>query len=169
MLMWQNLLKKIASFRRDDRGIQLAELAIVLPIMLVMFGAVAEFGRYFQTYTTLAKGSRVAARYLATACAFGEDDAKAKNLVVYGNEAGTGTPVVEGLSTANINIVRRNSGGGVTSGFPMTITVEIVNFQHTPIFDLGALMKSSTFSLAINVKPSVTMRYLLTQSPACGA
>ena len=65
---------KIKSFKRDDRGLQLVELAIAVPILVLLFAAAAEFGRYFQEYTTLAKGSRVAARYLATACTNGVDD-----------------------------------------------------------------------------------------------
>ena len=162
--MWQTLLKKITRFKRDDRGIQLVELAIALPILIVLFAGVAEFGRYFQTYTTLAKGSRVAARYLATARVNGADDLAAKNLVVYGNLAGTGSPIVNGLTISNVNVTRRNGAGAVTNGFPATVTIEITNFKHTPVFDLGKLMNSS-LSLNVDVKPSVTMRYLLTQSP----
>jgi Flp pilus assembly protein TadG len=41
-------------FRRDEQGIQLLETAIVIPILLVMFAGVAEFGRYFYEYNTLA-------------------------------------------------------------------------------------------------------------------
>ena len=37
----------LSRFRRDDRGLQLVEVALVIPIMLLLFGAVAEFGRYF--------------------------------------------------------------------------------------------------------------------------
>ncbi len=163
--MWQTLLKKITGFRRDDRGLQLVELAIALPVLIVLFAGVAEFGRYFQTYTTLAKGSRVAARYLATARVNGMDDAGAKNLVVYGNLAGTGSPIVNGLTADNVIVIRRNTAGAVTNGFPATVTIEITNFKHTPVFDLGKLMNSS-LSLNVDVKPSVTMRYLLTQSPS---
>lgn len=162
--MWQTLLRKITCFRRDDRGLQLVELAITLPVLIVLFAGVAEFGRYFQTYTTLAKGSRVAARYLATARVNGLDDPAAKNLVVYGNLAGTGSPIVNGLTVNNVSVTRRNTAGAVTSGFPATVTIEITNFKHTPVFDLGKLMNSS-LSLNVDVKPSVTMRYLLTQSP----
>lgn len=164
--MWPMLLTRLALFRRDDRGLQLVELALVLPILIVLFAAVAEFGRYFQAYTTLAKGSRVAARYLATASTCGADDPEAKKLVVYGNTAGTGSPIINGLAVENVNIIRRDATGAVTTGFPTTITVEIINFQHTPIFDLGALTKTST-SLNIAVKPSITMRYLLTQPVGC--
>ena len=159
------LLDKIKSFKRDDRGLQLVELAITLPIMVLLFAAAAEFGRYFQEYTTLAKGSRVAARYLATACINGADDSAAKNLVVYGNVAGTGSPIVNGLATTNVTIVRA-VGGVATGGFPETVTVKIENFNHTPLFNLGQLMGNS-LSMNIAVKPSVTMRYLLTQPPSC--
>ena len=160
------IFKKLTSFRRDDRGLQLVELAIALPVMVLLFAAAAEFGRYFQEYTTLAKGTRMAARYMATACTNGSDDLTAKNLVVYGNETGTGSPIVNGLLVENVEIVKRNAAGAVTSGFPTTITIQIVNFQHKPLFNLGKLMGNSV-SLAIDIKPSVTMRYLLTQSPLC--
>ena len=164
--MRRTLFSKVLSFKRDDRGLQLVELAITLPIIVLLFAAAAEFGRYFQEYTTLAKGNRVAARFLATGCATGGDDAAAKNLVVFGNTAGTGSPIVNGLTTNNVVIERRNQSGALTTGFPTTITVKIVNFNHSPLFNLGQLMGNS-LSMNIAVKPSVTMRYLLTQSPSC--
>jgi hypothetical protein len=48
---------------------------------------------------------------------------------------------------------------------PETVTVQISNYKHQPIFDLGQLIKVPSLSLNIDVKPSVTMRYLLTQPP----
>ncbi len=163
--MLRVLLKKTSSFTRNDRGIQLVELAIALPVMILLFAAVAEFGRYFYEYTTLAKGSRVAVRYLATARTNGDDDLAAKNLVVYGNLAGTGSPIVNGLAPDNVEITRRNSAGvPLAGGIPNTVTVRIINYTHSPLFDLGKLTNSS-LSLAVDVKPSVTMRYLLTQVP----
>src|ERR1700693_5581299 len=77
---------------KDERGIQLVELAIVIPIFVMLFAATAEFGRYFYEYTTLAKASRAGARYLATAAVNSTEDTKAKNLVVFGNAAGPGSP-----------------------------------------------------------------------------
>src|ERR1700752_1425139 len=118
----------IVRFSRDERGIQLAELAIVLPLMVLMFAATAEFGRYFYEYSTLAKATRVGTRYLANACvgaSFGEDT-KAKNLVVYGNVAGTGSPIISGLSTTNIRVTYLNSlGAPQTAGVPDTVTVDV--------------------------------------------
>lgn len=163
--MYRKLLRKVTTFTRNERGLQLVELAIALPVMILLFAAVAEFGRYFQEYTTLAKGSRVAVRYLATARTNGLDDLAAQNLVVYGNMAGTGSPIVPGLDTSNVLITRRNAAGSpVSGGIPNTVTIEISNFKHSPLFDIGKLM-SNRLSMNIDVKPSVTMRYLLTQTP----
>ncbi len=150
---------RIVRFARNERGVQLAELAIVLPIFLMLFGATAEFGRFFYEYTTLAKGARAGSRYLVTAPVTADEDAIAKNIVVYGNPAGTGSPIVAGLTTANVTITR---AGGAPS-LPETVKVQITGYTHQPIFDLGKIVNSNTLSMSIDVKPSVTMRYLLTQ------
>lgn len=153
--------RRLHTFRRDERGVQLVELAVVLPLFLMLFAATAEFGRYFYEYTTVAKASRVAARFLVTAKVSAANDTTAKNLVVYGNTAGTGTPILYGLSTANVQITRQ---GGVAS-IPETVTVSIVDYKHTPVFDLGKMLNNTTITTAVDVKPSVTMRFLLTQPP----
>src|SRR5918992_785745 len=88
---WRRLFD-LQRLRRDERGVQLVEAAIVLPIFLVLFAATAEFGRYFYEYTTLAKATRSGARYLSTAPVVAGEDAAAKNIVVYGNPAGSGSP-----------------------------------------------------------------------------
>ncbi len=151
----------LRQFIRNERGVQLVELAIVVPIFVLLFAATSEFGRYFYEYTTLAKASRAGARYLATSAVNGTEDTKAKNIVVYGNAAGTGSPVLAGMTAGNVVIVRQ---GGVPV-LPQTVKVQIDGFKHQPIFDLGGLIKVPSLSLNIDVKPSVTMRYLLTQPP----
>jgi hypothetical protein len=45
------------------------------------------------------------------------------------------------------------------------VTVQIVGYQHQPIFNVGALLNNAGLSLNVDVKPSVTMRYLLTTPP----
>ena len=50
----------------------------------------------------------------------------------------------------------------MTGGIPNTVTIQIIDFTHSPLFDLGTLTNTS-LTLDIDVKPSVTMRYLLTQ------
>jgi len=148
-------------FARDERGLQLVEAAIVVPIFLVLFGATAEFGRYFYEYTTLAKAARAGSRYLTTAPVVATEDTAAKNIVVYGNAAGTGTPILPSLTTTQVVITRQ---GGVLS-IPETTTVQIVGYQHQSILNLGSLTNRTGLSMNVDVKPSVTMRYLLTQPP----
>lgn len=150
---------RLTRFARSERGVQLAELAIVLPLFLILFATTAEFGRFFYEYATLAKATRAGTRYLVSASVDEAEDARAKNIVVYGNPEGTGSPLVKGLTTANVTITR---DGGAPS-VPETVKVQITNYKYQPIFDLGALTKNSSLSLNIDVKPSVTMRYLLTQ------
>jgi Flp pilus assembly protein TadG len=147
-------------FRRDEQGVQLLEMAIVIPILLILFAAVAEFGRYFHEYTTLAKASRLGARYLISKSVNSSVNYEtiAKNIVVYGNASGSGSPILSGLSAANVEVTY----AGPVAGIPDTVTVTIVNYPHQPLFDLGALLRNSSLSMAIDVKPSVTMRYLLT-------
>ena len=163
-------LRKIRTLRRffkvgrglkDERGVQLVELALVIPIFVVLFAATAEFGRYFYEYTTLAKASRAGARYLATAAVNSAEDTFAKNIVVYGNSAGNGSPILYGMTIENVTITRQ---GGVPV-LPQTVKVQISNFKHQPLFDLGKLANIQSLSLNVDVKPSVTMRYLLTQPP----
>lgn len=149
-------------FRRDEQGVQLVELAIVLPILCLLFGAVAEFGRYFYEYTTVAKGARTGARYLISKSKTSNTtnwEANAKNIVVYGNTTGTGDPILPGLSVANVEVEYQ----GGTASVPDTVKISIVNYQHQSLFDLGGLLKTPSLSLNVDVKPSVTMRYLLTQ------
>ena len=151
----------LSRFRRDDRGLQLVEVALVIPIMLLLFGAVAEFGRYFYEYTTVAKAARVGARYLVSkSVSSGTNyEAQAKNLVVFGNIAGTGSPVLDGLSVDNVQV--QYVGG--TAGIPELVKVSIVNYPHKSVLDLGKLLNNAGLSLNVDVKPSVTMRFLLTQ------
>ena len=156
---WRRLLQ-VQRFGRDERGLQLVEVTIVIPILLMLFASTAEFGRYFYEYTTLAKAARVGTRYLSTAPTIAAEDTTAKNIVVYGNPAGSGTPILPGLATTNVKVTRI----GGTSLIPDRIMVEITGYKHQPIFDLGKLINKK-LSLNVDVKPSVTMRYLLTQPP----
>ncbi|HVF50198.1 MAG TPA: TadE family protein [Pyrinomonadaceae bacterium] len=156
----------LSRFRESERGTQLAELAIVLPVLLALFAATAEFGRYFYTYTTLAKATRSAARHLTIAppakgCGCNtKADAEAKRMVVYGDANatdGVNKPLVKGLTMSNVSITR---GGGVGS-VPGTVKVEIINFKYTPLMPLGKATGDKGW-LSVAVKPSTTMRYLIT-------
>jgi len=149
-------LLQLQRFGCDERGIQLVELAIVIPIFLILFAATAEFGRYFYEYTTLAKAARAGARYLSVNPVTGGNDAEAQKIVVYGNIDGTGSAILPGLATTHVDITRQ----GGSAVMPETVTVNIRGYPHQPIFNLGLLTKIAGLSMSVDVKPSVTMRFL---------
>jgi len=91
--------------RKSIRGVAAVELAFtMIPLLVLTFG-VTEYGRAIYTYNTIDKASRDAVRYL-TAPTPGSPDpnADARNMVVYGNAQGTGSPLAPGLTTAMVNI-----------------------------------------------------------------
>ena len=55
----------------------------MIPILLILFAATAEFGRYFYEYSTLSKAARVGTRYMVTAKLDDFERGRAKNLVVF--------------------------------------------------------------------------------------
>ena len=144
------------SFAREERGTQLVELAVVLPVLLLLFGTAAEFGRFFYTYQTLSKATRAGARYL-TISTPGVTDEKAQNLVVYGNVEGTGEPVVTGLTPDMVRVVRT----GDNPSLPDRVTVRIEGYAYRPLFNLVPA-SGDRASLSINIDPSTTMKFFST-------
>jgi len=56
------MLIKINEFLRDSKGQALVELALILPILLMLLFGTIEFGRVFNTYLTVTSVSREGAR-----------------------------------------------------------------------------------------------------------
>jgi Flp pilus assembly protein TadG len=148
---------------RRDSGGAIVEMAIVFPILLLLFVGTAEVGRLFYTYTTLAKATKLGARYLSnkkeiTTGTQTERDAlvlKAKSLVVCGYEDCTNkTSIVSGLSTANVNVTLPDTTQVITS-----VRVQITGYQYTRgVFTLAGVTGNNT--LYFELKPGTTIRYM---------
>lgn len=163
------LLQKLRGLIHQESGASMAELAIMVPILLLLLAAVADFGRFFQQYTTLAKSTRTAARYLSNH-PFPDNQAAARNLVVCGKlTCAGGDELVTGISTANVCIDSTTVAG---SSKIETVTVSIPRtggagacaqpFNYQPFFNIGGLLNTGfTFTPAIS--PSVTMYYMIEQ------
>ena len=167
--MLRQMRRRARLLLRSERGTQLVELALVLPILMALFAATAEFGRYFYNYSTVAKATRAGARYLTTTpvrtVSAGEgvntaEDAKVKRLVVYGdaNASDGSKPLLPGLAVSHVDIDRQ--GGTVT--VPDTVTVRIVGYNYTPLINLGNFANTLKWT-SPPLKSSTTMRFLLTQ------
>ena len=162
------------------RGAAMVEFAIVVvPLMLLATG-VAEFGHAIYQYEALTKSTRDAARYLSlylsTDPAY--PIASAQCLAVYGDSAcpsGTGTPLVNGLTTSMIvicdashttgcndatdppqfsSVATYDTNNGVSNGSPTgsvnLVEVKIKGYPYTPIetfFNLQGLVFGNIFTV----------------------
>jgi len=166
-------IKTIKTLLRREDGGALAELAILVPFLVLMLAAVCEVGRFFQNYTTLAKATRTASRYLSNHALNHVEIGRANNLAYCGKLiCGEGDPpIVNGLLATNICIE--------TTGSPKvdTVTVRIPRdtspcnptagaaaatpYVFRPIFDIGALLNNPAVSMAVPIAPSTTMYYMV--------
>jgi Flp pilus assembly protein TadG len=157
------IIRRAHNLAENESGGTIAELAILIPFLIVMVGAVAELGRFFQTYATLSKATRASARYLSRVAYDAESETRAKNVAVCGKIDCTGlNPVASNFTPTNVNVAVEFPPGGV--GNPITVTVSVQNYTFQPLFNLGALMGNNTFSLALPIKPSTTMYYMWTEA-----
>jgi Flp pilus assembly protein TadG len=116
---------------RKQKGVALVEFALVLPLLLLMTFVVTEYSRALYQYNVLTKSVRDAARYLSSQSP-GTNIAQAKNLVVYGNLAGSGTPLAIGLATSQVpNPVWALSGAAPVIN---TVTIKITGYTFRPLF-----------------------------------
>ena len=165
--------RKLRGMVGDESGGTLAEMALTLPVLIVMLAGVSEIGRYFQSYTTLAKSTRAAARYLSNHQYNTTEIARAKNLVICGSlTTCTGDQrLVKGATVENVCIETTKVAGSeqiefVTVSIPRDATKtcdadEIaVKLAYQPIFNLAALLNNDSFALTYPLAPSTTMRYI---------
>jgi Flp pilus assembly protein TadG len=129
---------RMKSCRENERGSTLVEFAIGVTVFVTAMFAVLEFGRALWVHNALTDAARRGARYAAlhTEANIGN----VKNVVVYGNEAGTGQPMLNDLSTGNVNV--DYNGFGLNAG---TVTVSITDYQFQfviPIFGTTITMPS---------------------------
>ncbi|MGF6458171.1 TadE/TadG family type IV pilus assembly protein [Pseudomonas frederiksbergensis] len=99
---------------QSQQGVAMVEFTLVLPFLLLLLLTLGEFGRMLYQYNVLLQASRDADRFVAsqawnsTLGAVALSDAlkaQTRNVAVYGVPANTGTAVVSGLTTANVDVV----------------------------------------------------------------
>ncbi|NIL94126.1 MAG: hypothetical protein GTO71_06720 [Woeseiaceae bacterium] len=147
--------------RRRQSGAVLAEMALVTPILVFMMLATAEVSRAFIDHNTLTKAVRNGARHVSSFAFQGTTGtvnigpvlrAEVQNLVVYGNLAGGGTPVLPGLTTANVTVTDIGA-----NNIEVTATHNISGL-------LGPVLRSfvggSDINMVFTLEATVTMRAL---------
>ena len=146
---------------KSQRGIAVIEFALILPVLMVLLLATAEFGRAFYQYNTLTKAIRDGARYLSDNSLNGAGvielggtaSTTTKNLIVFGNSAGNGDALLEGFSTSDITITTIDSKHLKVSA----------SFSYIPIIAAGIPSfgtDSSTWDTNYTFQSSTTVRAL---------
>ncbi len=120
--------------RQRQRGVALIELALILPLLLVLSFITTEFGRALYQYSVLTKSVRDAARYL-TAQTAETHRVEARNLVIYGDTVNTGAPLVRGLTAANIPDANMHWNTQASIPPINTVTVSITGYCFRPLFN----------------------------------
>lgn len=128
-----------------QKGSSTVEFAMLLPLLLLLVVMVSEFGVMFYRLNAVSKSVQVAARYLSNNNTTPPPDkAAARNLAVYGNIAGTGTPVVPDFTAANIDI---------TNPIAQHVQVAVVGYDSN--FILGSTLNALVGMVTGGSIPSV--------------
>jgi Flp pilus assembly protein TadG len=150
------------SFRASRmRGVATVEAAIALPVLLALMLASVELTRGFVQYMVLTDAVRNGARYVAAKALFGTTQTvdistalrdETRNLVVYGNVAGTGSAALQGFLPSTV---------AVTDAGNSNVQVTAV-YAYQPLFgsQLPKFGTGPSKTMAFNMSISVTMRAL---------
>ena len=134
---------RIKKCKENERGSTLVEFAIGVTVFMTAMFAVLEFGRALWVHNALSDAARRGARYAVLHSSGSATEVK--NVVVYGDPAGSGQPMLNNLSTANVNVVYNNFG--LNDG---TVSVSITGYQFqfvVPIIGTTITMPSYTTTL----------------------
>ncbi|WP_413111003.1 TadE/TadG family type IV pilus assembly protein [Thaumasiovibrio sp. DFM-14] len=152
-------MKRFLSKKRKQRGLAMVEMTIILPLLLLLLFAIMELGRAFFYHTQVQKLSRNSARYLVNVVGTGstgvytlssDNITTAKNIVLYGSEAASGTSWLPTLSADHVTV---SLNGNV-------VNVE-VRYPYQPIMSaLPNLFSNRDLSLSFNLIASQQMRIL---------
>ena len=132
--------------KHNERGSTLVEFAIGVTVFATVMFAVLEFSRALWVHNALADAARRGARYAVLHAA--NDEAQVKNVVVFGNSSGTGNPMLNDLSTENVEVTY--TGFGLNEG---TVTVSITDYQFQFVIPIvGTTITMPSYSTTLTAE-----------------
>lgn len=144
-----------------QHGAALVETLIVTPLLLLLIVGTAEITNVFVEHNTLTKAVRAGARHIAGKAIIGTTGVvvlspqlitETQNIVVFGNAAGTGTAILNGLAAGDVQVLDVGSDNvQVTANYNYNGIIG----STVPSFGLG-----SDIGLLYNLRATVTMRAL---------
>ena len=120
---------------RSERGAELIEFAVVLPILLLVFAAIVDFGMVFQRFLTISNAAREGAR-IAVLPGYSQIDVQ--NRVTEYVRNGTGDNTASPIATLTTPpVIIDPDGAGGKPGFPAAQVT--VSMTHNYLF-IGPVM-----------------------------
>jgi hypothetical protein len=117
--------------RKFERGTTTVEFALVGTVLFIVLFGVIEIGRALFVWNTITEATRRGAR-VAVVCP--PNHGAVREVSVFGAPGGGDTsPILQGLTTANVALEYLDDAGNDTGGaFPISfVRVGINNYQHT--------------------------------------
>lgn len=137
--------------RRTQKGQALVEFAFSVLLLLTLLYGIIEFSRALWTWNTIVQATRAGARFAVVETT---DVNKIANFVVFHNPAGTGTPVVPGLTTANVDVRFQKNDGTDSTSAPYNADVVQVEIGKNVPYRFAFLVP--LFGSGINLPSFVT-------------
>jgi Flp pilus assembly protein TadG len=138
--------------RSSERGAALLEVALTLPLLLLVAVGIFEFGRAYQTWQVLTNAAREGARIAVLP---GTDDASVEARVHTYLEAG----LLPDASDATVTITRDNViaiGTGTATASRVDVAYPFTFIALQPVASL--VVEGSTAGTALTMTASATMR-----------
>ena len=153
--MRRTLTKRLGS----RRGNAMIEFALASLILIPLFLGAFQFGYTFYVYNLLCSQIRAAARYGSIRAFYAADSAKyytaVKNVVLYGNAAGTGTLIEPGMTASNIEVLLLGSNGAAASSTNIPVNLTVRTASGNNAYKVNAAVTSFSFT----GKPYLTIPY----------
>jgi Flp pilus assembly protein TadG len=136
---------------RSERGAELIELAAVLPMLLLVFVAIVDFGLMFQRFLTISNAAREGAR-IAVLPGYGPTDIQNRVTEYVRQTTGDNT-----LSPTTVPVTVSIDPPGATPPFPAAQVT--VSMTHSYLFlgPVSGLLGGGSFS-SITLSARATMR-----------
>jgi Flp pilus assembly protein TadG len=136
---------------RSARGAELIELALVLPVLLLVFAAIVDFALVFQRFLTISNAAREGARIAVLP---GYTQADSQDRVTQYVRQGTGDNTVS--PTAVLTTVSIDPAGA-TPAFPAARVTVTMTHSYLFLGPVAGLLGGGSFS-SITLGASATMR-----------
>ena len=134
--------------KKSQNGIAAVEFILIFPLLLILMVALSEIGSLLVKYNTLNKLVQNASRY-AVSHIYGTATtdqiapiSDIKNIVLYGDDSGSGTLALDSLTAENITVVHNNNFVTVTASYDYVPFIEEI-----PVFDIPLTITISASSM----------------------